>query len=304
MPLTRAFLISRGPSNAAGNVLATQRIAARLAASSLEGFNAQQLRPGPGGRASTLGPLPHPRGFHHVTPSRSCTFEDVGEASYLPGIRTSYDTVADDYARLVSAPDPWEWAALTEFAALVRAAGDGLVVDVGCGPGRLTARLQQLGVTAFGVDLSPGMIRVAREAHPRVRFAVGSMNQLDLADGEVGGVLSWWSIVHTPPDELPAVFGEFHRVLAPGGYLMLGFHAGNQRRHKDSGYGGHPMSVDVYRFPPEEVTRWATSRALNRTASRNSSGNCAEDAGCAPTSVALSAVRDPSGSAHGRGRSM
>ena len=36
-------------------------------------------------------------------------------------------------------------------------------------------------------------------------------------------MLARWSIIHTPPPEVPVLLAEFHRVLAPGGHLLLGF---------------------------------------------------------------------------------
>lgn len=53
------------------------------------------------------------------------------------------------------------------------------------------------------------------------------MTALDLADGVLGGILAFYSIIHTPPQQLPVVFTEFQRVLAPGGHLLLGFFAGD-----------------------------------------------------------------------------
>lgn len=54
----------------------------------------------------------------------------------------------------------------------------GPVADLGCGPGKVTAHLAELGVPAFGVDLSPKMIELARQAHPGLHFEVGSMTSL------------------------------------------------------------------------------------------------------------------------------
>jgi SAM-dependent methyltransferase len=51
------------------------------------------------------------------------------------------------------------------------------------------------------------------------------MAALGLPDGTLAGVLSRWSIIHTPPPELPALLAEFARVLAPGGHLLLAFWA-------------------------------------------------------------------------------
>ena len=53
--------------------------------------------------------------------------------------------------------------------------GGGPVADVGCGPGHVTAHLRDSGLDAFGIDLSPVMIDVARREHPGLRFEVGSM---------------------------------------------------------------------------------------------------------------------------------
>ncbi|HZE32365.1 MAG TPA: methyltransferase domain-containing protein [Actinoallomurus sp.] len=148
------------------------------------------------------------------------------EASYLDTTRTAYDAVAVRYAELFGnhlADPPLDRALIAAFAELVRAADAGPVADLGCGPGRVTAHLRDLGLTAFGVDLSPTMIDLAREAHADLRFEVGSMTGLDVGDEALGGILAWYSIIHTPPEELPAVLTEFHRVLAPGGHLLLGF---------------------------------------------------------------------------------
>ncbi|MFF7235922.1 class I SAM-dependent methyltransferase [Streptomyces collinus] len=61
------------------------------------------------------------------------------------------------------------------FAKLVAANDPAPVADLGSGPGHVTARLPDLGVPAFGVDLSPATVTLAREAHPHVRFHVRSM---------------------------------------------------------------------------------------------------------------------------------
>jgi SAM-dependent methyltransferase len=150
----------------------------------------------------------------------------VTEASYLSTTRTAYDAIAVRYAELFDnylADLPLDRALIAAFAELVRAADAGPVADLGCGPGSVTAHLHSLGLDAFGVDLSPTMIELARQAHPDLSFEVGSMTGLEAGDGSLGGVLAWYSIIHTPPEELPAVLTEFHRVLAPGGHLLLAF---------------------------------------------------------------------------------
>ncbi|SBT67151.1 Methyltransferase domain-containing protein [Micromonospora sediminicola] len=183
----------------------------------------------------------------------------MGAASWLDDTRTSYDTVATSYADLLRdalAGEPFQRGILGLFAELVRAQGSGPVADMGCGPGRITAHLHGLGLDAFGVDLSPAMIEVARRDHPNLRFEVGSMTRLDLADASLTGLLAWFSLIHVPDEDVPGVLAGFHRALRPGGVVLLGFFAGEGSRLKTQGYGGHPMRVHVHRRPPQRVAGW------------------------------------------------
>ena len=63
-----------------------------------------------------------------------------------------------------------------------------VVIDLGCGPGYVTARLNALGVETFGVDLSEAMVTLARQSYPEHRFDHGSMTALNLPDGALGGI--------------------------------------------------------------------------------------------------------------------
>jgi SAM-dependent methyltransferase len=183
----------------------------------------------------------------------------MNSRGWLEDTRTSYDTVASSYAGHVRdslVGEPYLRAALALFADLVHAVGGGPVADVGCGPGQVTAHLHELGVDAFGIDLSPAMIEVARRDHPGLRFEVGSMTDLSLADGSVAALLAFWSLIHVPDEAVPSVLQEFRRVLRPGGPLLLGFHVGDRSRLKTEGYGGHPMNVYVHRRQPARVAAW------------------------------------------------
>ncbi|GLZ12621.1 methyltransferase [Actinomadura sp. NBRC 104425] len=177
-------------------------------------------------------------------------------ASYLRTTADAYDAVAALYSELFrDALDdqPLDRASLAVFAELVRNAGGGPVAELGCGPGHVTAHLHGLGLDVFGIDLSPAMIDLAREAYPNLRFDVGSMDALDLADGELAGIVSWYSVIHTPPQELPRYFSEFRRVLAPGGHLLLAFFESE----------GDPVTVfdhkvtPAYRWPVDDMAALA-----------------------------------------------
>jgi SAM-dependent methyltransferase len=147
----------------------------------------------------------------------------------------------------------WIARCLRRSPSFVRTTGAGPIAELGCGPGRVTVHLRDLGLDVFGVDLSPVMIDLAREAYPDLRFEVGSMNALDLADGTLNGIVSWYSIIHTPPEDLPSYVAEFRRVLAPDGHLLLAFFESE---------GGPVVAFDhkvarAYRWPIDDLARLA-----------------------------------------------
>ncbi|MHB1535327.1 MAG: class I SAM-dependent methyltransferase [Acidimicrobiales bacterium] len=172
----------------------------------------------------------------------------MGERQVVLDTRATYDTVASDYAGLLPdllAETSLDRAMLATFAELTLTAALGPVADLGCGTGRVAAHLHSLGVEVFGVDLSPGMVDLARRTYPHLRFNVGSITALELPDACLSGALAWYSTIHTPPSDLPTVFSEFARVLAPRGYLLVGFHVGEGPRLIAHAYG-HAVSLDAY----------------------------------------------------------
>jgi ubiquinone/menaquinone biosynthesis C-methylase UbiE len=179
----------------------------------------------------------------------------MSDAPFLAATRDSYDVMAVEYADMVSSGldgKPLDRALFAALAELVRDNGNDPVADVGCGPGRVTMVLHRLGLDAFGIDLSPGMVALARRTYPHLRFEVGSMLALDLPDASLGGLLANYSIIHIPWERRPEVFAEFHRVLAPGGQLMLVFQIGDDRGHRAEAFG-KPVCLDWYRQQPDEV---------------------------------------------------
>lgn len=189
------------------------------------------------------------------------------ELDALSVTREAYDGAAATYARLFRdtlRDSPLDRAILGAFAELAGARGDGRVADVGCGPGHITAHLDELGLVPFGVDASPAMIELAREAYPSLRFDVGSMAALAIADGVLGGVLSRWSIIHTPPQEVPVILAEFHRVLAPGGHLLLGFSATDDPSHPTQVFD-HTVAP-AYRWWPDHLAAMLRTCGLDEVA--------------------------------------
>ncbi|WP_438486056.1 class I SAM-dependent DNA methyltransferase [Streptomyces sp. S186] len=100
------------------------------------------------------------------------------------------------------------------------------ILDAGCGTGLPTARqLRDAGHRVVGIDLSPGMVALARENVPDAEF-----HRLDIADlragrlggrGSFDGIAAYFSLLMMPRAEIPCALGMLYDLLRPGGLLAL-----------------------------------------------------------------------------------
>ena len=182
-------------------------------------------------------------------------------------VAEAYDTVAEDYAARL--PDTRAEAAIDlamvdTFAAAVTAGDSARVLDAGCGAGRMARYLADRGCLVSGVDLSRGMVAMARRDHPDLSFAVGSLSGMPYADDQFDGVLLWYSIIHTPPAGQAQIFAETARVLRPGGHLLVGFQSGDGSRDVSAAYRrfGHDVRLERHRYRADRVAAWVEAVGL------------------------------------------
>jgi ubiquinone/menaquinone biosynthesis C-methylase UbiE len=98
----------------------------------------------------------------------------------------------------------------------------GRILDVGCGPGVLTAALSERARQLVGVDLTPEVIRVARQRHgglANVAFVRGVVERLPFASARFDAVVLRLALHHF---EHPAeALSEIRRLLPDGSRLVL-----------------------------------------------------------------------------------
>jgi len=180
----------------------------------------------------------------HVAQSRAVYNHSVEQYLDAVGSRISSDFEA-----------PIDVAVLRAFAQDVTSASAGPVVDAGCGPGRVTRFLADAGLDISGIDFSSRMIDAARSAHPELQFAVGSLTSIPSSDGSLAGVVYWYSIIATPPEELGAVWHELDRVLSNSGRILVAFQAGeNDLVERPNAYGS-TSTLKLYRHRVDDVVR-------------------------------------------------
>lgn len=196
-------------------------------------------------------------------PAPASAPESASEPDHVRSTRAAYDATVDGYLAFIGTElsdaieDAVDLALVDAFADLVRrstpASTTALVADLGCGPGRVAAHLAARGLPVVGFDLSPAMVAAARTAHPDVRFEEAPLSSVPLADGSLAGAVCWYSIIHTPPDRLDEVWAELARLLVPGGWVLLGFQAGDGEAVHRSEVAGRAVSLTNHRHDPRHV---------------------------------------------------
>jgi SAM-dependent methyltransferase len=100
---------------------------------------------------------------------------------------------------------------------------DAIILDYGCGQGRLSSQLVELGyVNVLGIDSSPEMIRIAREEVPDAGFVENDGARIPCGDATLDAVLLFAVLTCIPSDDAQKnLLREFKRILRPGGLLLV-----------------------------------------------------------------------------------
>ncbi|PMC76294.1 class I SAM-dependent methyltransferase [Brachybacterium sp. UMB0905] len=161
------------------------------------------------------------------------------------GVRAAYAERAAEYtARLgrIDATSLIDRSSIEDWARQV----DGPIADVGCGPGHWTAHLASRGHDVIGIEPVAEFLALAQSAYSDGAFRAGTAATLPTAAFD--GILAWYSLIHTPPPELPAQLRHLHRALRPGGQILLGMFAGERCEPFD-----HAVTT-AYFWPPAQLS--------------------------------------------------
>src|SRR5580704_17012365 len=136
-----------------------------------------------------------------------------------PESATFYDQHPFDWVP-VDASEKFESVVSRPLVELIQSLdANALVLDIGCGPGRVLGFLKQRGIRCIGLDRSRVSLGLAMKRYNRPG-AVGDNLHLPFADGTADVVISD-GVIHHTEDPLTA-FSENFRILKPGGRMYLG----------------------------------------------------------------------------------
>jgi SAM-dependent methyltransferase len=175
---------------------------------------------------------------------------DTDGATHDDGhVTRTYDALAADYARLFPGTEPEAALDLAMIDHLLTLAGPTpRVLDAGCGTGRMARHLTDRGARVTGLDLSPGMLAMARRDHPDIGTVVGSITHLPYADGSFDAALYWYSTIHSPDADLPRIAGEAAGVVRPDAPVLVAFQVGTEPRLVGRSHRAAGHDVRLLRF--------------------------------------------------------
>jgi len=98
----------------------------------------------------------------------------------------------------------------------------GLICDAGCGPsGQIDKYLHDKGHKIIGIDISPKCIEIAKSYQTEIEFKVMDMMRTNFKENQLEGIISFYSIIHTPKKKISRIIKEFNRILKKDGKLLI-----------------------------------------------------------------------------------
>ena len=178
---------------------------------------------------------------------RTCVDPDrrLDPAALKRSVVESYDGIAEKFAaRWVDHPP---LGPLEKFLDLLP--HQAVILDAGCGPGHHASFLAERGHDVVGVDLSEGMLRIARRRDAAIRFARMDVQALEFPPATFDAIWCAGTAMHVPREEVVSLFRGFRRVVRPAG--VVGINMQIARRSEVVNYDADRRFFEYYRSGDE-----------------------------------------------------
>ncbi|MFO0675616.1 MAG: class I SAM-dependent methyltransferase [Polyangiaceae bacterium] len=141
----------------------------------------------------------------------------------LRATRAYYDEFSRNYERERRPNDAYGYHALVddlEVELTAKYGTDKAVLECGCGTGLILERIKEFAKVAKGIDLSPGMLELAKGRGLDV--VEGSVTELPFAQNTFDVTVSFKVLAHVP--DIRGALREMARVTKPGGVVLAEFY--------------------------------------------------------------------------------
>lgn len=178
--------------------------------------------------------------------------------------RIAYNLAADKYHDLFQNEmykKEFDRNLLNSFAS--RFSNGSLICDAGCGPSAHIGKyLLNKGLSVVGVDISDRCIELATSINPEMKFIRNDMADLEFESNYFDGIVSYYSIIHTPKRFVSILFDEFYRILKPNGYLLLAVKIGTEEGIQSQLIG---IDTEIYNslFTMKEIRDYFKNAGFN-----------------------------------------
>ncbi len=136
----------------------------------------------------------------------------------------SYDDHAEQWVSDHNTPGYWgQW--MDTFRSYLHA---GKILEIGAGGGRDAKELLVQGYEYVGIDVSRGLLEIARRELPHVPFLHQSVYDLDFPDDSFDGFWSAATLLHVPKSKIDRALSEIHRVVKNNGIGFISLKKNNE----------------------------------------------------------------------------
>ena len=133
------------------------------------------------------------------------------------GVIADYDDIAKEYAEEFF----YDTSDNKHIDAFLQSLDGIKILDAGCGNGKDCKYISEKGFEVNGIDLSIGMLEIAKEKVPNGKFEVMDIANITIPENSYDGIISNCSLFHIPSEELPQTLESFARILKSNGKLLL-----------------------------------------------------------------------------------
>jgi SAM-dependent methyltransferase len=163
-------------------------------------------------------------------------------------VARGYDAAAVEYGQWAARNviDPARTIYQERFCGLLLQ--NSAVLELGCGGGGPTTERLAQRFALTGIDISSTQVRLARERVSLATFRQADMTHATFAPSSFDGIAAFYSLIHLPYGELPAMLVRVAAWLRPGGVFVASLSGRDEsgEHFADDWLAGSPMYWSGY----------------------------------------------------------